>query len=925
MANTVHVSGSIAVTQYRSLTIDSVQYENKVDAMVNNKYDSVKPRLPTVADHIAPESRVVLYVATLKTIDPKAAFANFSIDSSNNRFPLAFNIIVGLPKEQLGLLETADVSLYFYAYITSADGSISTFLPDGTSQILLQGTNRVVQQLQVNVKSNGIEVKGFFRNRYTQQFIKAGTGFQVLIVDEQSLSHLLGESVESVAQLTLNNVPSMYPVPFSLLVSHQDLKPKTKYYAIGHIFENGVQRLIKQKPVLVINENRDLVTADVIFTVTPNPLIIRATVTRTMPGPFYFEPNSSIILSLHEKNSDAPAFTFRLPSISKLPQDIQVNISQAPQFDASLDYEIQAMVTDDKNRIYMISAQKIPILDQTSKLTIPVDDFFYYVQVRLHSPVNEQLKYIPGSKASLIVTENPESAGTPIFDAQFDPTEPDFREFLMKIPIARAQHYRNAYLILLINNSGIITHVSKILLISNNQPPPLRLELPVIPLNLIRGYIHDSEDRPAQWSSSSLATIYLLDDAIASPEKAIVQSWKIHLEREFPIRFDMQVDFSRLLPGHSYSLQSTIESRPNTFEYKPASSVSVIRPDEHIQDNIRVLVKNVKKTHLVQGLIYISDVAEPLTVGGQILIQLSSSPSLSEPKIVYETRLNVANRRLPVNFTLELPLTEIDISSVYYFLVQYTIGETVIVPVNQVFAFSPRNEATVVLRLTKTRQVRITGQVSSTGGRLSLPAESNLHLYITDSPLSDKPRIYSEVRLQGSTNGQYQFTMYLDAILLQKNVTLFLRADIIYQKVILLSIPRPALLQITPGGEWNINLVIDLPTLLVGEITSLGSQQPINGNFEVFIQVSPRGTDNVLSTTRLRLGNTLPQPFRVEIDNSLFVEYPELEARALIKNCKEEILFQSGGAVNIQSRLNVNLNLPVVLSDTSKWIPDVKN
>jgi hypothetical protein len=372
------VSGSIILTPYRPLTINTVQYDVKSARSNKNHVELFKPHLPSAQDRISSESHVMLYVSTVKTIDRKQAFANFSIELTDEHFPLIFNIDVPLPNEQLGLVETADITLYFFVYITNIESRIDTFLPDGTSQILLQGTNRVVQKLQVNVKANGIEVKGLFRGRYNQQYIRSGTAFQVLIVAEQNLVRLMGESIESVAQWTLSNVPSMYPVPFSLLVPHQQLNLKTKYYAIAYVFENGVERLIQQKPVLVINDNQLLVTSEVTFFVIPHPFILQATVTRSMPGPFYFEANSSIILSLHERDSDSSAFTFRLPVISQLPQDIQVNVSQAIQFDASKDYEILAIITDSQNRIYMTSLKKIPILDQMSRLTIPVDDFCMY-------------------------------------------------------------------------------------------------------------------------------------------------------------------------------------------------------------------------------------------------------------------------------------------------------------------------------------------------------------------------------------------------------------------------------------------------------------------------------------------------------------------------------------------------------------------
>ena len=539
----------------------------------------------------------------------------------------------------------------------------------------------------------------------------------------------------------------------------------------------------------------------------------------------------------------------------------------------------------------------------------------YYVQTRLHSTANQPLNYIPGSRAKLIIAESPDTISSPIFTDEFDPSSPDFREYAMKIPIRPAQRYRNCYLIFLVDNGDIITHVSKILLISNNQPPPLRIELPVIALNVIRGNIYDSETRRAQWSSTSYANLYLLDDQVDRPEKAIVQVWKIHLEKEFPIRFEVQVDFGRLLPGHSYSLQAAIENEGKVIEYIPASSAPVIQLQQRIKDNVNILVKNVKKHQSVNGLVYINDANEPLPENSQIIVQLSSSPSLTHPIIINETRLNVNRRSSPVPFSMDLPLDSIDLSAVYYFFVQYTVGRTVVIPASQAFAYSPRNEATVVLRLSKTPQIRITGQAASTGGRLLLPAASTLHLYITDSPDSEKPLILSEVRLQASTNSYYAFTMYLDSIVLQKNITLYLRADVLHERKVILSMPRPALLQITPGGEWNINLVLDLPTILIGQITTSSRQESIRGDFQVHIEIVDRPSQLVVHTAQLSLGATLPQAFRVEIDSALFLDYPALEARAVVKNCKEEILFQSGGSAPIHARLNIDLNLPVVLSN----------
>lgn len=918
LENEVHIRGNIVLTGYRPSAVGPVGYEVKTGRFNNKIYSSFKPRLPAIQDVLETKSHINLYVSTVKSVDRKLAFANFTIAFEKEHFPIPFDLNVALPREQFGLVDRADLTLYFFVYINSEESRLTTYLPDGISQILLQGTNRVVQELQINVKANGIEVKGFFRSRYSDGYIRQGTAFQVAIVPEQSLSRLLGETVETVGQVLINEVPAMYPLPYSLLVPYQRLSLKTKYYAIAYIFENGVERLINQKPILVINEDLSLVTTDVIFYVVPYPFILHGTVARSMPGSFYFEQNSSIIFSIHEKNSETPAFTFRLPVIAQLPQDIQVNISQASRFDATKDYEILVMVMDSKNQIYMTSSKKIPILDQVSRLTLPVDDLYYYVELSLHSSANQPLTYIPGSKATVIVAENPEVATTPIYSAEFDPTVAGFRHFLMRIPIARAQRYPNAYLILLINNTGILTHVSRVLIISKYQRPPLRLQLPVIALNMIRGKIFDEADRPAQWSSSSYANLYLLDDEIPNPEKAIVQVWKIHLEREFPINYEVPLDFNLLLSGHSYRLQASIENSPNALEYRPSNSLLVIKPHHRIEDNLRLTVRNVKKFQRVRGLIYMADVIEPLPAHSQVIVQMSSSSVWSSSEILHELRLNVEGSRLPLNFTFDLPLDRVDISGVYYFYVKYLVGNTILIPSSQAFAFTPRNEVTVVIKLSRTPQIRITGQVASTGGRLVLPDDSTLHLYITDSAFGDKPTIYSEVSLRASSNNYYQFTMYLDSIILQQNITLYLRADILYKRSIILSMPRAALLQLTPSAEWNVNLIVDLPTLLIGQISLIGQSEIVSGDFEVYVQIVKKGTDNVLRTYRIRLSGTLPQPFRIEVENSLIVEYGELEAFAIIKNCREEIIFKSGGSVGIHARINVDLSLPVVLTDREK-------
>jgi len=131
--------------------------------------------------------------------------------------------------------------------------------------------------------------------------------------------------------------------------------------------------------------------------------------------------------------------------------------------------------------------------------------------------------------------------------------------------------------------------------------------------------------------------------------------------------------------------------------------------------------------------------------------------------------------------------------------------------------------------------------------------------------------------------------------------------------------PRPAFLQITSGGEWNINLVIDLPTLVVGQIVSVSRQEKIAGEFDVFIEIFETGTTNIVHTVRLRLATVFPQDFRIQIDNSLFARYKSLEMKAVIKNCKAQVLFESSGSVGITTGINVQVTLPVVLTDRQKF------
>ena len=338
------------LVKYRSSVVDSVQYDLDGARLINGGRPLIQSRIPFAQDFIARKSRVTLYVSTSKTVDRKLAFAKFPVEHEKDHFPLSFDIDVELPDKQRGLLERADITLYFFVYITNLETRIDTFLPAGTSQILLQGTNRLIQKLDVYVRASGLEINGLFRGRFGERFIRPGTSFQVLIVPEQSLQNHHISTSESVAQLTINNVPAMFPVPFSLLVHHQMLKPDTKYYAVAYIFENGVRRIIDQEPKWVINEQKILITPQIIFTVVPSPFILRGAVTRSMPGSFFLQPRSSLILRLHEIGSNSRDIIFKLPEILTLPQVFQVNISEATRFDPSKNYDIRALITDEKKR-----------------------------------------------------------------------------------------------------------------------------------------------------------------------------------------------------------------------------------------------------------------------------------------------------------------------------------------------------------------------------------------------------------------------------------------------------------------------------------------------------------------------------------------------------------------------------------------------
>ena len=137
---------------------------------MNGGLPVIQPRLPFAQDFLARHSRIILYVSTSKTTDPKLAFAQFPIRHQEDHFPISFKIDVDLPTQQRGLIDRADITLYFFVYIQNVDTRIDTFTPAGTSQILLQGTNRLVQKLNVYVRASGVEITGLFRSRFSQGF-----------------------------------------------------------------------------------------------------------------------------------------------------------------------------------------------------------------------------------------------------------------------------------------------------------------------------------------------------------------------------------------------------------------------------------------------------------------------------------------------------------------------------------------------------------------------------------------------------------------------------------------------------------------------------------------------------------------------------------------------------------------------------------
>ncbi|CAF2047692.1 unnamed protein product [Rotaria magnacalcarata] len=911
--DSVHVSGHIMLVKHHSSISDSVVY--KIDSTFsknNSTLTSIRTEIPFTESSIARDSHITLYVSTSKVIDRKLAFSKFLIKVKRDHFPLSFHIHVKLPNQTHD-----DITLYFFVYVKNGNQQFFTFIPAGTSQIHLQGTNRLSQKLDVHVKANGTEITGVFHGRFGQKFIGSETKLQVFIIPEKSLALRRNQTFESVAQLTIKKTPSTYPVSFSLLVLNHVLNPDKNYYAIAFITENGTRRLINQEPILVFNETK-LVTSKVTFYVIPASLIVHGSISRSTAGSPILQPHSSLHIRLHEVDSNSHNIIFKLYEISKLPFNFQMNISQATRFDPTKNYDISAMIIDEKNVTYMSSSKPIRLLDDYSNVNIPVDDLLYYVQVRLHTSNNEKLQYIPGSTARVFVTESPEMLIQPIVGIRIDSIPEYFREFSFQIPVAAVQHDRNYYLVMIIDMNGIITHVTKSLLISKKQPPPLIIQLPVPSLNSISGIIFDIENRPAQWSSSSYATIALLDDTARSFDGAIIQIWKIPLEKDIPIRFEIELDFSRLQSNHIYRLQAAIENERNIVEYQPAGAVLAVNPYGGIISDVRIPVRSVKRFQLIEGIIYMNGLKGPLPEKSEILLQLSSTSSLTHPTIINEIRLRVDGHNLPINFTMNVPLESININSVYYILAQYVVYGSVIIPASQSFAFLPRNEKPIVLILSKTPQISIIGQVTSTNSSLKLPSGSLLHLYITNGSNQTNFEIYSDVFLRASSNSLYDFKMNIDFDIVEKKIPLYLHADIIYDDNIIVSIPKPALLQITSGGEWNINLVVDLPTLLIGQIVSSDEKETRNADFYVHIHIVDRYTKNIVHKSQLRIGSSLPMNFRVELDNDLFVRYSALQAQAFIKNCKGQIIFDTDETVDINKGINVDMELPVVLLDRKK-------
>ena len=58
------------------------------------------------------------------------------------------------------------------------------------------------------------------------------------------------------------------------------------------------------------------------------------------------------------------------------------------RFDPSKDYNLRAVIKDEKQKIYMATLQPV-LLDEFSELIVPVD-LLYHIQVHLHLSSNHQ-------------------------------------------------------------------------------------------------------------------------------------------------------------------------------------------------------------------------------------------------------------------------------------------------------------------------------------------------------------------------------------------------------------------------------------------------------------------------------------------------------------------------------------------------------
>lgn len=897
--------------------VDSVLY--KTDTTLLNAKDSSfsKSQGAFGENCIRHDNLIKLYVSTKNTIDRKSAFKTYLVSVKQDHFPMAFNIYVKLTNQT-----QKDITLYFFAFVKHGDDNLDIFIPTGTSKIHLRSKDRSDQNVDIYVKANGTEINGRFLGRYGERHIQSKTDLQVFIIPERSLGLRYDQTFESVAQLKLKNKPSTYPISFSLLVVNHVLNPRTKYYAVAYITEGGVRRLIKQKPILVIDENKRRTNSEVTFNVIPSPLTFSFTIVRSKPGPFILQPDSSLLINFYEEDSDSTKLTFDLGEITILPETFELTISETSRFDSSKDYEISAHIVDEKNTTYMSTSRRIPLNDRRSIMTIPVIDRFFNVHVGLESLVNTNVNYIPGSTAHIFVTENPDMLIKPIFAKRIDSISTSFREFSFRVPIESIQNDRNYYIVMIIDFNGIIQHISKSLLIPSGQTPPHLFQLSTPSGNFVRCQIVDIDNRPAQWSSSSYATLMLIDDSVENSNNAIIQTWKVPLEKNFPISFEIQLDFTHLRANHIYRLQAAIETQHKFIEYEPAGRILVLNPYGGIINNVRIPVRNVKQFQEVHGTIYMNGISGPLPVNSEIVLQVeqvSTSSLWAIPTVFNETRFRVDGHYLPINFTIHLPLNRIDMNAVHHIVARYVVQNEAIISKSQAYAFVPNNNKPVVLLFSETPQMLITGEVKATNGSLVLPKGSLLHLYVTDSFNQTKPKLYSEVFLHSSPNDVYKFHMFINPNVIENKIPIYLHTDIIYGDKVIVSMPKSPLLEISSVGEWNINLMIDLPTLLIGKIVSIYDRNIMHGDFDAHVQIIDRNTSTIVHKVQLHSGSNFPINFRIELDNDLFTRYSTLQARALIKNCKGQIIFDADNAISIRKGLNVDLQLSVALFDLSKY------